>query len=950
MRKILGGVFSLILLSGCGASNTSSFFSSLPAGVSLVDEVDATPGSVTIDYKKYKLANGLTVILSPDHSDPLVNVNVTYHVGSAREEVGKSGFAHFFEHMMFQGSKHVGDQEHFRLITEAGGTLNGTTDRDKTHYFETVPANQLEKVLWLESDRMGFLLDAVSQKKFEIQRSTVKNERAQNYDNRPYGLMWIKMAEAMYPVNHPYSWPTIGYVSDLNQVNVNDLKAFFLRWYGPNNAILTIGGDFDEQQTLAWVAKYFGSIPKGPDVPKMPKQPATLDRDRFLTLQDRIQQPMVLIGWPTSYLGAKDQVTQEVLATALGQGANSILYRDLVKTQKAVSAGSFVDCGELACTFYVYAMAPAGEKGHLKPLYHDVMQSLDRFSKEGISPSLLNQINGMAESSAIFGLQSVQGKVNELAFNETFFGQPDRIQQELADIRSVTAKKVASVYQQYLANKPKVVLSVVPKHREDLAAHKADFTPQERQLPDYKVMQDNELAYRHVNDDFDRSIMPTPASAVTIHTAKTYKAYYANGAELVGQQTNETPTVLIRMSLPAGERYAPLGKEGLAGMTATMVSQGSKQHSIEELQAKLDTLGADISIDAGEYTTQITVSSLTSKLLPTLDILQEVLFEPRFSEQDFAREKQRLLQGIMYQQQTPGWLAAQATRQVLFGDTLFARESSGTSESIQALTLEDVKAFYRQYYTPKGAQLVVVGDLSKEQARKQLSFVQNWNGKNVPLLRPQALPEIKGQKIYLVDKPKASQSVVRFVRRGLPYDAIGESFLSELANFNLAGNFNSRINLNLREDKGYTYGAGSNFISNRETGAIIFYANVRADATANSIVEIRKELAQYSEHGPTGDEVKFMRLALGQQQALANETPNQKARVLSRLVTYSLDDDYIQQQNELVQSVDRKTLTHLANKWFKPEDYQIIVVGDAQSLRPQLEKLNIPVEQLEISR
>lgn len=948
MRKILCGVFSLFLLVGCGASSTSSFFSSLPAGVSLVEEVDATPGSVTIAYKKYKLSNGLTVLLTPDHSDPLVHVNVTYHVGSAREEVGKSGFAHFFEHMMFQGSKHVGDQQHFKLITEAGGTLNGSTNRDRTQYYETVPANHLEKVLWLESDRMGFLLDAVSQKKFEIQRSTVKNERAQNYDNRPYGMMRLKMDEAMFPSNHPYSWPTIGYVSDLNQVNVNDLKAFFLRWYGPNNAVLTIGGDFDEQQTLSWIAKYFGSIPAGPEVPKLPKQPATLDRDRFVTLQDRIQQPMVLIGWPTSYLGAHDQVAQEVLATALGQGANSLLYRDLVKTQKAVSAGSFVDCAELACTFYVYAMAPAGQQ--LKPLYNDVMDSLARFGKQGISPDLLNQINGVAESSAIFGLQSVQGKVNELAFNQTFFGEPERIQKDLADIRSVTADSVAQVYTQYLENRPKVVLSVVPKQREDLAAQKADFAPAERQLPDYQVMQENQLAYRHVSDDFDRSIMPTPESAVSIHTPNTYKVYYDNGAELIGEKSSETPTVLIRFSLPAGERYVAKGKEGLADITATMMNQGSLQYSKEELQAKLDTLGSDISISAGEYSTQVTVSSLTSKLGPTLDILQEVLFHPRFSEQDFTREKQRLLQGIMYQQQTPAWLAGQATRQVLFGDTLFARESGGTPESIKALTLEDVKAFYRQYYTPKGTQIVLVGDVNKEQARKQLSFVQNWHGKNVPLLRPQVLPDLKGQKIYLVDKAKATQSVVRLVRRGLPYDATGENFLSELANFNLAGNFNSRINQNLREDKGYTYGAGSNIISNRETGAIIFYANVRADATADSIVEIQKELAQYSEHGPTADEVTFMRLALGQQQALANETPGQKAQVLSRLMAYSLDDDYIQQQHELVQTVDRATLSRLAKKWFKPQDYQIIVVGDAQSLRPQLEKLNIPVEQLEISR
>ncbi|WP_245869381.1 M16 family metallopeptidase, partial [Vibrio fujianensis] len=264
MKKLWLGLITCIALYGCTSSTSLPFFSSLPDGVTLIEQVDTQSDTVGIPYRKYQLSNGLTVILSPDHSDPLVHVDMTYHVGSAREEVGKSGFAHFFEHMMFQGSKHVADQEHFRLITEAGGSLNGTTNRDRTNYFQTVPANQLEKVLWLESDRMGFLLEAISQRKFEIQRDTVKNERAQNYDNRPYGLIWEKMSEALYPEGHPYSWQTIGYVEDLDRVDVNDLKAFFLRWYGPNNAVLTIGGDIDIAQTLAWVNRYFGSIPKGP--------------------------------------------------------------------------------------------------------------------------------------------------------------------------------------------------------------------------------------------------------------------------------------------------------------------------------------------------------------------------------------------------------------------------------------------------------------------------------------------------------------------------------------------------------------------------------------------------------------------------------------------------------------------------------------------------------------
>ncbi|MBY7897248.1 insulinase family protein [Vibrio fluvialis] len=951
MRKLWFGAFSLIALYGCTSTTAPvSLFSSLPSGVSLVEKVDAQPGKVMIPYSKYRLDNGLTVILSPDHSDPLVHVDVTYHVGSAREVAGKSGFAHFFEHMMFQGSKHVGDQQHFRIITEAGGSLNGTTNRDRTNYYETVPSNQLEKVLWLESDRMGFLLDAVSQRKFEIQRDTVKNERAQNYDNRPYGLIWEKMSEAIYPEGHPYSWQTIGYVQDLDRVDVNDLKAFFLRWYGPNNAVLTIGGDIDVDKTLAWVSKYFGSIPKGPEVDNAPKQPAILPQDRFITLQDRIQQPMVVIGWPTAYRGAEDQASLDALAKVLGSGSNSLLYQNLVKTQKAVDAGAFQDCAELACTFYVYAMAPSGDKAQLKPLYHELMQTLQQFKQSGVDKARLEQINGMAEANAVFALESVQGKVTQLASNQTFYGQPDRIETQLAELRAVSPQSVSQVFNQYLDGQHKVTLSVVPKGQTQLAVQADNFTPPERAVPEYHKINDSDLHYRAVKDNFDRSLMPKVAEAVQAHMPPLYDIYFDNGAELLGTQTTETPTVLVEIKLPAGERHVVPGKEGLANLTAAMLEEGSTTRSVEQIQAQLDKLGSQVSVNANAYSTSIVISSLKKNLAETMNVVEEVLFKPGFRKEDFNRIKQQMIQGVVYQHQQPGWLASQATRQVLFGDSIFARASDGTEASIAALTLDDVKNFYRKYYTPHGAQIVVVGDIGKREVRKQLQFFANWHGEASPLLRPQVVPNLDGQKIYLVDKPGAPQTIVRLVHRGLPFDATGELYLSQLANFNLAGNFNSRINQNLREDKGYTYGASSYFASNREVGAIVFNAQVRADSTVPSIIEMEKEMDRFSKQGMTNEEMKFLRLAVGQQDALSYETPSQKAQLLSSILTYSLDKDYLQQRNDIVKSVDKSTLDELAAKWFVPADYQIIVVGDAKSLKPQLEKLTIPVEELEIIR
>ncbi|WP_063652933.1 M16 family metallopeptidase [Aliivibrio fischeri] len=950
MKKILS--LSIVLaLAGCSKSEFEApKATDLPKGVTLVEQVLPKEGSTVIPYQKYTLDNGLTVILSPDHSDPLVHVDVTYHVGSAREEIGKSGFAHFFEHMMFQGSENVGDQQHFKIITEAGGTLNGTTNRDRTNYFETVPANQLEKMLWLESDRMGFLIDAVSQKKFEIQRSTVKNERGQNYDNRPYGLIYEKMGEALFPQGHPYSWQTIGYVEDLDRVDVNDLKAFFLRWYGPNNAVITIGGDLDSKQTLEWVNKYFGSIPRGPEVENAPKQPVTLKENRYITLEDRIQQPMVMIGWPTTYRGEETEASLDMLATLLGDGKTSLLYQELVKTGKVVDAGAFHDCAELSCTMYVYAMTDSGKNNDLSTAYKEVMDVLEKFDKEGVSKADLEEVQGSAEAGAIFGLQSVSGKVSQLASNETFYGNPNQLEKQLAELKAVTPEKVSQAFDTYMANKYKVTLSVVPKGKTQLEVQKPNFVTPKRDLPEYKKIDENSLDVRRAVDDFDRSIMPQPSKGVTAKAPDIYRANLSNGIEVLGTEAIETPTIQLQIAIPAGNRYVPKGKEGLASLTAAMMEEGTMTSSSEELQKKLDKLGSSVSFNSGSYTTTISVASLTKNIDQTLAIVNEMLFEPAFEQADFDRLQKQAVEGLVYEHQRPSWLASQATREILFKGTIFDRSPDGSLASVQALTLDDVKAFYKQTYTPIGTQIVSVGDINKSDLINKLAFLSDWKGATPEILAPQRLPTLNEQKIYLVNKPNAPQSVVRFVRQGMPFDATGELYQTQLANFNLGGNFNSRINQNLREDKGYTYGAGGYLMGNKEIGMSIFYAQVRADVTVESIKEFISEMDKFKKDGMTVDELNFMRLAVGQQDALKYETPGQKARLLGKILTYSLDDDFIDEQNELIETLGRDKLNSLAAKWFDPAQYQIVVVGDEKELLPKLKSLGIPVEVMTVKK
>ncbi|RQW62936.1 M16 family metallopeptidase [Vibrio viridaestus] len=938
----------LLMIVGCsGVENTQSSNRSPISGITLIESHHPALGEIGIPYTKYRLANGLVLILTPDHSDPLVRVDVTYHVGSSRENPARTGFAHFFEHMMFQGSKHVGDQQHFKLITEAGGILNGSTNRDRTNYYETVPANQLEKVLWLESDRMGFLLDSVSQKKFEIQRSTVKNERAQNYENKPYGMMWEKMDEAMYPANHPYSWQPIGYVSDLDKADVNDLKAFFLKWYGPNNAVLTIGGDFDTKETLKWVLKYFGSIPPGPDVPPVHQQPVVLPEDRFITVEDNIKQPMVVIGWATALSGTDDEMNLSALAKIVGSGENSLFYQKLVKTQKALDAGAFQKCGELSCSFYLYAMSSSQGKSKLKELKNEMLSIVATLSKQGVDSTRLKEIQGMAKANAVFATESVAGKVSQLASNQTFWDQPDRINTELEQLSGLTTNSIKNALDSYLLNQHYVVMSVVPNGKANISAEKANFVFHRDTAALSSELTSDPIELRVPKDKFDRSVMPQVSSPVKPVMPTLYRDYLDNGIEIVGTESKETPTVLIQISLPAGNRYVPEGKEGLAQLTASMLQQGSVLHSAEEMESQLDQLGSVISVSTGTYTSSVVVSVVKKNLDATLSILNDALVNPRFEKSDLQRIKQQMIQEVMYRTQKVTWLASQASREILYKGTLFARDMNGTIASIKSLTLNDVKQFYNANYTPNGAQVAIVGDLSEKEALNKLQFLTDWTGNPAPLLNPQTLPKIGGQHIYLVNKPGSVQSIVRFIRPAMPFDATGEMFLTQLANFNLAGNFNSRMNQELREKKGYTYGMSGYVASNREVGTVIFNAPVRRDATVDTIKEMTNQLKDYAQNGIRDDELTFMRLAVGQQEALAYETPGQKAQLISGLMTYGLDKDYLQQRNNIVATVSKDTINQLAKKWFDPHDYQIIVVGDAKTLRPQLKALNLPVVDLE---
>jgi zinc protease len=942
----------VVAISGCQSkdpSETVEAVAALPEGITLLETVEkGSAGGIVIPYKKYELDNGLTVVLHEDLSDPLVHVDITYHVGSGREEVGKSGFAHFFEHMMFQGSENVGDEEHFRIVSESGGTLNGTTNTDRTNYFETVPANQLEKMLWLEADRMGFFLDAVTQDKFEIQRETVKNERGQRMDNQPYGRLNERVNEALYPEGHPYSWQTIGYIEDLNRVDVNDLKEFFLRWYGPNNATLTIGGKFDAAETLTWINKYFGSIPRGPEVAKPDIPVVTLETDRYLSMEDNVALPLVYMAFPTVHLYHDDEAPLDVLMYVLGQGETSLLYKNVVKNGLAVNARAGHGCQELSCTFTVFALPNPASGTTLADLERIVRASLDEFETRGVVDDDLARVKMDIVSGMIYSLESVAGKVGRLASHQTFTGNPNFTGDDIARYENVTKEDVMRVYRQYIKGKSAVVMSIVPPGQMSMIAREDSWSRFERDLPDYTPVSEEDLAFRRAKDDLDRSVMPPSGDNPSVVLPEIWRAELENGIEVLGAINSETPTVAIQLRIEAGQRSESLDKLGLAAMTAAMLNESTTERTNEELSNELQKLGATVQFGAGNDNTILTIRSLSENLDDTLAIAAERLLQPKFDEDDFERVKAQTLQAIRQGKKQPATTAATVYQMLLYGkDNSFSYLNIGTEESVVKLTLDDVKGFYADNYSPKITSIVAVSDQAQDALVKKLSVFEDWEGSDVIGVGFNEFPEIGETKIYLIDKPGAAQSEIRIGKRALTFDATGEYYRANLMNFTLGGAFNSRINLNLREDKGYSYGARSGFNGTRDYGSFTAQAAVRTDTTGDSIVQFENEIRNYAESGISETELAFTRRAIGQRDARNYETPGQKLGFLSQILVYDLDDDFVDKQNEILDAIGLEELSQVAAEQLSMDDMIIVVVGDKQTILPSLEELGYEIIELD---
>lgn len=916
------------------------------AQTKLIETVEAKPGSLDISYKKYQLSNGLTLIVHEDHSDPVVHLNVTYHVGSAREMPGRSGFAHFFEHMLFQGSKNVADEEHFKLIARYGGDVNGNTTRDRTSYVETFPSNFTETALWMEADRMGVFLEAFTQKKFEVQRSTVKNEKDQRYSG-PYGFLNEVKEQLLYPKEHPYSWPVIGYVDDLDRADSNDMKKFFLRWYGPNNAAVIVSGDVSSDQVLAWVEKYFGTIQPGPSVNKQFAKPVVLTKNEYRTYPDyNAFLPLFNISYPGVPVGHKDEAALDLLSYLMSNGRQSALYKKFVEPEWALQAQASNNPNgtinhELAGNFdFVIVGYPFSDISKLQKKLEEVIDSFEftNFSDADFENAKTNIL-----SSYSSGLEDVSTKAYYLSNFWYLFDNKSNLQADYDRIKNVTRQDVMNAFKKYIKGKYFVCITMQPKEVPP-GEKKQKYVSVNPNAGVKDPVREAELAVlvpRPPKDNFDRSKRPEPGEPKSVAAPKIFRKTLGNGLEILGTTTKETPRVSIQMNLKGGHllddnKTIPAGT---GSFTATMMNIGTAKRTPEELDAALEKIGASIGFGSGTTSTNISLECEASNLDQALAILDEMLFQPRWDEKEFKKAKKNAGYNITNSLRNRGTGARNAWRRLMYDGTALG-DYIGENE-INKITISACKNYYEKFYAPEITKLVVVGPLNSEEVYGKLKFLEKWQKKNVTVPTPVVNYDVTKPHIFGVEYIDAEQSDIMVGFKSLPYDVSGEFFKNNIMNFTLGGAFNSRLNLNLREDKAWTYGIRGGFSPAYENvdGYYLASASVKAQATDSAIEQTVAELKKFKENGMTKEEFDFTKQALLASEALNYESNGQKAGYILGIALRNLPENYSEQQTEALKKVTIEELNALAKKNINTDRLVIVVAGDMLLLKDRLNKL-----------
>ena len=872
-----------------------------------------------IEFDKFKLPNGLTVIVHEDRKIPVVAVNVWYHVGSKDELPGKTGFAHLFEHLMFNGTENY-NNEYFAPFQKVGATdMNGTTNNDRTNYFQNVPTTALDLALWMESDRMGHLLGVVDQEKLDEQRGVVQNEKRQG-ENQPYGRVFFQAAKETFPEGHPYSWSVIGSMEDLNAASMDDVQNWFKTYYGPNNAVLSLAGDINLQEAKDLVYKYFADIPPGPSPIKKKKWIAKRSGEKRDIMYDRVPNARIYKVWNTPEIGSKEHPHFELIASLLTGGKNSELYQELVyKRQLATSVTSFYYDRELAGQFWIAADLANGVS--MQELENAIDETLAKFIKKGPNSKNLKNTKTSIRASFIKGLQRIGGfggKSDLLAYSEVYTGDPGRFNDFYADMLSTTKQEIKKTASDWLSDGV-YVLIVAPE--------------------DQMSFSQEAIA--------DRSKLPFPESFPELNLPEIQRAELSNGIDVVFAERHDVPMINLSLLLGSGHSSDSTDKPGLASFTMSMLTEGTERYDALELSDKLDELGTDLYTSTGLDSSSVTLSALKSNFIESLDLMIEVINKPTFDQVEIDRKKLRWLASIDQSLSTPNGIVSNLISGLMYGkDHPYGKPSSGdgTRQSIQWMTRQDMIGYKESTITAANSTIVVIGDTNLEELLPILeSKFGNWKreaNKTKPL-NYEVSNQSSARKIYLFDKPGAIQSLI-VAGQLLPANGTDDEIDIDLMNRVIGGSFTSRLNMNLREDKSWSYGVRARLSSRKGPRPMLVYAPVQSDRTVDSIKEIQREYSEYLSSRPASNEeldpIK-QQIILGLNGQF--ETFGSLLSGVSGIVTFDRGDDYL---NAVPQKYDAVTLDQVnaaAQKYLDPETWTWFIVGDLSIIEEDVRNLGL---------
>ncbi len=900
--------------------NKKLFF--LPAVFVIVGLMSAMPVyakdtlvQVDIPFTKYVLDNGLTLIVHEDHKAPIAAVNIWYHVGSKNERPGRTGFAHLFEHLMFNGSEHYND-DYFKLLEPVGATtLNGTTNFDRTNYFQNVPTSALDLVLWAESDRMGYLLEAIDQDKLEEQRGVVLNEKKQG-ENQPYGKVMKYILEGIFPKGHPYSWPVIGLTEDIEAATLEDVHEWFKEYYGPANAVICIAGDIDPETVKAKVEKYFGDIPSGPPITRPEKWIARRTGMQRKITQDRVQLPLIIKLWNTPENGTPGNDYLGLVGNILSTGKTSRLYQRLVyEDQIAVDVGAYPLALEIASGFGITAFARPGID--LAVVERAIDEELDRFLRTGPTEKELKRVKNQRIAGFIRGIEKIGGfggKSDILISHEVYRGDPGAYNITLERIQKANRKDLLNTAREWLSD-GQFVLEVHP-------------------FPQYKTSE----------SELDRNNQPETGEPPLARFPSFERTKLSNGLDVIIVENHSIPILIFRLLIDAGYASDRFAAPGVAGMAMDMMDEGTDRRSTLEISEELLTLGAQLGTWANLDQCGVSLNTLTSTLDESLDIYLDVIFNPTFPDKELNRLKKERIAIIRHEKTEPDSMALRVLPKLLYGEDhaySMPLTGSGTEESVNNIRIDDLKKFHETWFKPNNATLIVIGDIiAKEIPPTIEKAFGKWKQGDVPKKNLSKVEHRQESSIYIIDKPGAEQSVI-FAGHIAPPKANPDEFAIETMNVILGGKFTSRLNMNLREDKHWTYGARTSLYA--ACGQRPFYAQtpVQTDKTKESMIEIKKEFSEIvSNRPPTNNEIELTKKNQTLKLSGQWETMSAISGSLSNIVRYDLPENYYETYAENIMALTDDGVANAARTLIHPDRLVWVIVGDRAKIENSIKELN----------